>query len=337
MKLARMLGGGRRGERARARSPGARSTPRSSRPRCALRSDGVRHPRDVPAGDVPARRPLSSSDGLPAALPARCASGRSRSPTASSRRRTRRRSSRTGCRPTTSSPTTRRAQPGGAGLICIEATAVHPSGLLTGHTIAGYDPRVVDAPGARRGRGAPGRHAPLRAALPRWPRADRPPAARARRGALGGSQPALQGRAARAQRGRDRGDHRAPRARRRQRARCRARRHRAVRFARLPADAVPERALEPPRRRLGRRRRATPALRARGAAGDAARRRAGARGGHPALGRRDAAGRPARARDGGDPAHARRRRPDRLRERRDRRLRELPRLGLDRAAAAGRA
>src|SRR4051794_4254736 len=36
-----------------------------------------------------------------------------------------------------------RAQ-GGAGLICIEATAVHPSGLLTGHTIAGYDPRVVE-------------------------------------------------------------------------------------------------------------------------------------------------------------------------------------------------
>ena len=33
---------------------------------------------------------------------------------------------------------------GGAGLICIEATAVHPGGLLTGHTIAGYDPRVVE-------------------------------------------------------------------------------------------------------------------------------------------------------------------------------------------------
>ncbi|HEY3614575.1 MAG TPA: FAD-dependent oxidoreductase [Gaiellales bacterium] len=32
---------------------------------------------------------------------------------------------------------------GGVGMICIEATAVHPSGLLTGHTIAGYDPRVV--------------------------------------------------------------------------------------------------------------------------------------------------------------------------------------------------
>jgi 2,4-dienoyl-CoA reductase-like NADH-dependent reductase (Old Yellow Enzyme family) len=36
-----------------------------------------------------------------------------------------------------------RAQ-GGAGLICIEAVAVHASGLLTGHTIAGYDPRVVE-------------------------------------------------------------------------------------------------------------------------------------------------------------------------------------------------
>jgi 2,4-dienoyl-CoA reductase-like NADH-dependent reductase (Old Yellow Enzyme family) len=33
---------------------------------------------------------------------------------------------------------------GGTGLICLEATAVHPSGLLTGHTIAGYDPRVVE-------------------------------------------------------------------------------------------------------------------------------------------------------------------------------------------------
>jgi 2,4-dienoyl-CoA reductase-like NADH-dependent reductase (Old Yellow Enzyme family) len=33
---------------------------------------------------------------------------------------------------------------GGAGLICIEATAVHPSGLLTGHTMAGYDPRIVE-------------------------------------------------------------------------------------------------------------------------------------------------------------------------------------------------
>ena len=34
---------------------------------------------------------------------------------------------------------------GGVGLICLEATAVHPSGLLTGHTIAGYDPRLRSA------------------------------------------------------------------------------------------------------------------------------------------------------------------------------------------------
>ena len=33
---------------------------------------------------------------------------------------------------------------GGVGLICLEATAVHPDGLLTGHTIAGYDPRVIE-------------------------------------------------------------------------------------------------------------------------------------------------------------------------------------------------
>ena len=62
---------------------------------------------------------------------------------------------------------------GGAGLICIEATAVHPSGLLTGHTIAGYDPRVVE----RLARVADAVHAggtrALRAALPRRPRADR--------------------------------------------------------------------------------------------------------------------------------------------------------------------
>ena len=64
---------------------------------------------------------------------------------------------------------------------------------------------------------------------------------------------------------------------------------------------------------------------------------AGTRGGHPALGRRDAARGPPRAGDRGHPAHARRRGADRLRERRDRRLGELPRLGLDRAAAADRA
>jgi 2,4-dienoyl-CoA reductase-like NADH-dependent reductase (Old Yellow Enzyme family) len=32
---------------------------------------------------------------------------------------------------------------GGAGLIVLEATAVHPSGLLTPHTLAGYRPEIV--------------------------------------------------------------------------------------------------------------------------------------------------------------------------------------------------
>lgn len=33
---------------------------------------------------------------------------------------------------------------GGAGLISLEATAIHPSGLLTAHTLAGFDPRLAD-------------------------------------------------------------------------------------------------------------------------------------------------------------------------------------------------
>ena len=59
--------------------------------------------------------------------------------------------------------------------------------------------------------------------------------------------------------------------------------------------------------------------------------------GHPAVRRRDAARGPPRTGDRGHPAHALAGGPDRLRERRDRRLGELPRLGLDRAAAADRA
>ena len=58
--------------------------------------------------------------------------------------------------------------------ICIEATAVHPSGLLTAHTIAGYDPRSSSASRAsprRCTRAAPGSSC----TLPRRPRADRPP------------------------------------------------------------------------------------------------------------------------------------------------------------------
>src|SRR5215207_7511322 len=43
---------------------------------------------------------------------------------------------------------------GGTGLICIEATAVHPSGLLTGHTIAGYGPRAWPMRRTPAGRGS---------------------------------------------------------------------------------------------------------------------------------------------------------------------------------------
>ena len=64
---------------------------------------------------------------------------------------------------------------GGTGLIVLEATAVHPSGLLTPHTLAGYREEIVPEPGpCRRGR-ARARDAPLRAALPRRARADRRP------------------------------------------------------------------------------------------------------------------------------------------------------------------
>ena len=200
----------------------------------------------------------------------------------------------------------------------------------------GLRPARRRAAGPRRRRGARGRGEALRPALPRRARADRRTAARARGRALGGAEPALQGRAARAQLARDRGDRRAPRARGRQRPRGRARRDRAVRLARLPAHAVPERAHQPARRRLGRRCRAAPALRARGAARHAARRRPRDGRRHPAVGRRDAAGGPPCAGDREHPAHARRRRPDRLRERGDRRLGQLSGLGLDRAAAARR-
>ena len=34
---------------------------------------------------------------------------------------------------------------GGVGLIVLEATAVHPTGLLTSHTLGGYLPGIVDA------------------------------------------------------------------------------------------------------------------------------------------------------------------------------------------------
>ncbi len=70
---------------------------------------------------------------------------------------------------------------GGAGLIVLEATAVHPSGLLTPHTLAGYLPEIVA--GYRRVADAVQPHGTrlFVQLLPRRPRADRrPPRARPR-------------------------------------------------------------------------------------------------------------------------------------------------------------
>ena len=87
---------------------------------------------------------------------------------------------------------------GGVGAIFLEATAVDPTGLLTSHTLGGFLPEIVPAYARARRRGRRARHAPVRAALPRRPRADLLRAARARRRAVGGPLAALQERAARA-------------------------------------------------------------------------------------------------------------------------------------------
>ena len=86
----------------------------------------------------------------------------------------------------------------------LEATAVHPSGLLTPHTLGGYLPEHRGrVPARRRGRAA-ARDAAVRPALPRRARADRLSSAPARAGAVGDSEPALSRRAARALAGGDR-------------------------------------------------------------------------------------------------------------------------------------
>ncbi len=52
---------------------------------------------------------------------------------------------------------------GGAGLIVIEATAVHSTGLLTAHTLGGYLPQIVPGLPAARRRRPRARHAARRA------------------------------------------------------------------------------------------------------------------------------------------------------------------------------
>ena len=140
---------------------------------------------------------------------------------------------------------------GGTGMIVLEATAVHESGRLTAHTLAGYQPEIVA--GYRRvadGR-PPARDASLRPALSRRPRADRLSAQAGRGRAVGGPEPALPRRAPGAHLGRDRRDRRRVRPLRRAGGRGRARRDRALGRARLPLRAVLHAGAQPPRGRVG--------------------------------------------------------------------------------------
>jgi 2,4-dienoyl-CoA reductase-like NADH-dependent reductase (Old Yellow Enzyme family) len=85
---------------------------------------------------------------------------------------------------------------GGVGAIFIEATAVHPTGLLTAHTLGGYLPEIVPAYG-RLAEAVHGEGARLFVQLFLLPQASG-------RRSLGRPQPALQIGAACAERRRDR-------------------------------------------------------------------------------------------------------------------------------------
>ena len=111
---------------------------------------------------------------------------------------------------------------GGAGLIVLEATAPHPSGILTAHELAGYLPEIAAAYRRVGDAVQPPRDPPLRPAAARRPRADRGPTARTRPRAVRDPEPALPRHSSRAAPRRDRGDR--PGLRRR----CRAWRRRVV-------------------------------------------------------------------------------------------------------------
>ncbi len=138
----------------------------------------------------------------------RSGSGRSSCRAGSSPPRTRRRSSRITC-PTDDFVAYHEARArGGAGLIVLEATAPHPDRdphASRARRLPARDRRRLPP---RRRCGAAARHAAVRAAPPRRPRADLRPAPRARAGSVGDPEPALPGRAARAAGARDRGDRR---------------------------------------------------------------------------------------------------------------------------------
>ena len=140
---------------------------------------------------------------------------------------------------------------GGTGLIVLEATAVHPSGLLTAHTLAGYREEIVAGYERVARRRSAVRDEALRPALPWRSRADRVRASPARGRTRSDPEPAFQGGAARPQR---RGD---PLDRRRVCARCgacrqgRARRRRDLGCARLPDRAVHDARAQSKVRRVG--------------------------------------------------------------------------------------
>ena len=141
---------------------------------------------------------------------------------------------------------------GGTGLIVLEATAPHPSGILTAaraRRLPARDrppPTAASAPPCSRTAQA------VRSAPPRRPRADLRPAPRAGAGSVGDPEPALPGGAARAACPRDRRDRRGVRGVRRPRRARRARRHRDLRRAPLPGGAVLRPRAQPARRRMGR-------------------------------------------------------------------------------------
>ena len=185
----------------RRRCPRPRRPPRRRWPRHRRRSltaAGRGGPATTPSGS----RPASDDRGGRLPRPALPGAGRPRRScaTASSPPRIRRASSTTTCRPTDLLAYHEARARGGVGAIFLEATAVHPSGLLTAHTIGGFLPEIVPAYRAARRAAARARDPAVRPAVPRRPRADLRRAQGARGRAVGDPQPALQVRAARAHR-----------------------------------------------------------------------------------------------------------------------------------------
>ena len=158
---------------------------------------------------------------------------------------------------------------GGAGLIVVEATAIHHTGLLTAHTLGGYLPEIV--PAYRRLSEAVHEHdTRLFVQLFHGGReVISISSAPGRRGAVQHPQRPLQDRAARADSARDRRDDRRLPPGGRLRGGRRHRRRRGLRGLQLPAHPVPLPARQHPHRLLRRLVREPAAVPARGLPGHA--------------------------------------------------------------------